>query len=221
MQLQEGEQDIEKTSIQRLAEESEKLQITRQRIGAGQWTDLGAWETESRIETHPPTFPNPRPISPLTEKPVTIRRRRMSARKQGSPSGESGELERNGSQRGLSALKYDARTQREAKSHLSLTSTALKPPLPRQADLPKPLSEDCIDSYHSLKPPAPRFYKANLLTESSPSFLSKPSSLCDHSLLDLHKMREFLSGSTEGVRSCGPSPQGVGKKLMARKRLYS
>ena len=212
---------MEKTSIERLAEESEKLRISAQQTGAGQWADLGAWETDSRMETHPSALTRSRPISPLTEKPVTIRRRRMSARKQGSPSCESGELERNRSQRELSALKYDTKTHREARYQLSLIPAALKPPLPRQIDPPKPLSEDYSDSSHLPKPSAPRFFKANLLTESSPAFLSKPSPLCDHSLLDLHKMREFLSVSTEGARSCGPSPQGVGKKLMARKRLYS
>jgi hypothetical protein len=223
MQLQVCPQDIEQTSIQRLADESEKLQIPQYHTDPEQRTgqDLAAWETDSRIEARPHAMMRSRPISPLIDKPITIRRRRMSARKQASPSCDTRELERNGSQRGLTALKSDVKTQREGKNQLSLTSSALKPPLPRQTDFPKHPSEDFAGPSHLQKLSGPRFFKANILTESSPSFFSKPSGQCDHSLLDIHKMREFLTASTEGVRSCGQSPQGEGKKLMARKRLYS
>ena len=214
--------DRELTSIQRLNDESDRLLLPRYHSDTGGWgQDVGAWETDSRIEGKTPVPAKPRPISPLAAKPVLIRKRRLSTRKRDSPSLDSKELQRNMSQRDLLLPSKDSLgSYRTGKS--PQTTSVHKPPLPRHTDSSKRISEE-YESTDLTTPrqPIPRLYKANLLTESSPTFLSKHTNVTDHSLLDTHKMREFLSASAETGKTSRQSPQSVSGKVVARNRLYS
>ena len=215
---------MESTSVQTLAEESERLtgQMTPPEGGlpSGGEEDLGAWGTNSKVEVQ---NSHSRPISPIADRVASIRRRQFSSlRKRESYIPESRDLLPPPFPKRRASVQKLA----DRESPFPLPHPPLRPLMLKPSDSQKRLNENSVERLRPVRNQETlKLFKANILNEQearrSPVYIKIVSTTTDHSLLQIHKMREFLSVSTEGVRSAIHSPQGSSTKLGARRRLYS